>query len=184
VLSFVLALAAAATATLAGREAVRVARLSAALGTNTALLTACWLACALGSGAAAWLGTKIGARLAPDASAMVTATALLVAAGDLALLRPVRAPAEPTRSFGAIVIVLGTAQLTSAVGFLILAVTTAGMAAELAALAGAVGSGAVLTAAWRAGRAWETRLPLPALRWTIAGLLLLGAGLSARGLLD
>ena len=183
-LSFVLALTAAAPATLAGREAVRVARLSAALGTNTALLTACWLACALGSGAAAWLGAQIGARLAPDGSAMMTVTALLVAAGDLALLRPARAPAEPTRSFAAIVIVLSTAQLTSAAGFLILAVTTAGMAAELAALAGMLGSGAVLTAAWRAGGAWETRLPLMALRWIVVGLLLLGAALSARGLLD
>jgi hypothetical protein len=184
--SFFLALIAAAAATLAGREAVRVARLSAALGAGAGLLAACWLACALGSGVAAWLGARIAAQLVPDAKAMLVAIALLLAAGELALLRPARAPVEPTRSFGAIALVLGAAQLTAAAGFLVLALAAAAPLPELAALGGAIGGGAVLTAAWNTGAAWETRVPLRPLRWSIAALLLLAAlvtGLSARGLL-
>ena len=184
--SFFLALLATAAATFAGREAVRVARLSAALGARAALLTACWLACAIGKGLAAWLGARIATRLVPDATAVLVAVALLIAAGELALLRPSSPPAEPTRSFGAIVIVLGVAQLTSAAGLLTLALAVTATVPQLTALGGALGSGAGLTAAWRAGREWEVRMPLLALRWTVAGLLLLFAlatGLWGHGLL-
>ncbi len=171
---------------LAGREAVRVGRLSAALGARAGLLTACWLACALGSGLAAWLGSRIAAQLVPDAKAILVAIALLLAAGELALLRPGRVPAEPTRSFGAIVLVLGAAQLTSAAGFLVLALAAAMPVPELVVLGGTIGTGSVLTAAWSAGIGWETRVPLRPLRWSVAGLLLIAGlvtGLSARGLL-
>jgi hypothetical protein len=184
--SFFLALLAAAAATLAGREAVRVGRLSAALGAKAGLLTACWLACVVGSGLAAWVGSRMGAQLVPDAKAMLVAIALLLAAGELALLRPGRTPAEPTRSFGAIVLVLGAAQLTSAAEFLVLALAAAMPVPELAAAGGMIGAGAVLTAAWSAGVEWEKRVPRKPLRWGVAGLLLLAAlvtGLSARGLL-
>jgi hypothetical protein len=184
--SFFLALLAAAAATLAGRETVRVARLSAALGAGIGLLTACWLACALGCGLAAWLGSKIAAQLVPEAKAMLVAIALLLAAGELALLRPGRAPVEPTRSFGAIVLVLGAAQLTAAAGFLVLALAAAAPMPELSAFGGALGAGAALTAAWSMGREWEARVPTELLRWSVAALLLLAAaitGLSARGLL-
>ena len=172
---FFLALFAAAAASLAGREAVRVARLSAALGARAALLTACWL------------GARIVGWIAQDARAVLVPVALLLAAGELALLRPARAPAEPTRSFGAIAIVLGTAQLTSAAGLLTLTLAASSAVPQLTALGGALGSGAVLTAAWRAGREWEARLPLLTLRWAVAGLLLLSAlatGLWGHGLLD
>jgi hypothetical protein len=184
--SFFLALLAAAAATLAGREAVRVARLSAALGAGAGLLTACWMACAFGSGLTAWIGAHIAAQLMPGAKAVLVAIALLLAAGELALMRPGRAPAEPTRSFGAIALVLGSAQLTSAAGFLVLALAAAGPMPELVALGGMMGGGAVLTAAWSVGAEWEARLPLGPLRWGMAALLLLAAlltGLSARGLL-
>jgi len=179
--SFFLALLAAAAATLAGREAVRVARLSAALGAGAGLLVACWLACAVGSGVAAWLGWRIAALLGPDVKAMLVAIALLLAAGELALLRPGRTPREPTRSFGAIALVLGAAQLTSAGGFLVLALAAIAPMPGLAAFGGAIGGGAVLTAAWRAGAEWEARVPLGPLRWGIAALLLLAAGLSGLG---
>jgi hypothetical protein len=184
--SFFLALLAAAAATLAGREAVRVGRLSAVLGARASLLTACWLACVIGIGLAAWLGSRMAVQLVPEAKAMLVAIALLLAAGELVLLRPGRTPAEPTRSFGAIVLVLGAAQLTSAAGFLVLALAAAMPMPELAALGGMTGAGAVLTAAWSMGAEWETRMPREALRWGVAGLLLLAAvvtGLSARGLL-
>ena len=180
--SFFLALFAAAAASLAGREAVRVARLSAALGARAALLTACWLACAIGSGVAAWLGARIVGWIAQDARAVLVPVALLLAAGELALLRPARPPAEPTRSFGAIAIVLGTAQLTSAAGLLTLTLAASSAVPQLTASCGKHG-----TRSKRAGREWEARLPLLTLRWAVAGLLLLSAlatGLWGHGLLD
>ncbi len=184
--SFFLALISAAAATLGGREAVRVARLGAGLGTGWPLFLACWLACIVACALAAWLGGGIAGQFAPEGKTMLVAIALLLAALELAILRPGKAPAEPTRSFGAIAIVLGAAQLTSAAGFLVLALAAATGAPWLAAAGGAIGSAAVLSSAVRAGRAWETRLPLNLLRLGVAGLLLAAAiviGLSARGLL-
>ena len=184
--AFFLALIAAAAATLGGREAVRVARLSAALGQGAGLLVACWIACILACALAARIGAGIAAQLVPDAKAMLVAIALLLAGLELAVLRPRRAPAEPTRSFGAILIVLSAAQATAAAGFLVFALAGATGAPWLAAAGGALGSGAVLTAAWAAGGEWEARLPLKPMRYAVAAMLLLAAlvtGLDARGLL-
>ena len=183
--SFFLALVAAALASLGGREAVRVARLSAALGGGGALLVAGWLACAFACMLAARLGAGIAGELAPEAKAMLVAIALLLAGLELLVLRPGRAPAEPTRSFGAVLLVLGAAQLTAAAGFLVFALAGATGAPWLAAAGGALGSGAAFTAAWSMGAEWEVRMPLGLLRYGVAGLLLAAAlvtGLSARGL--
>src|SRR5687768_14345419 len=184
--SFFLALLAAAAATAGGREAVRVARLSAALGGGRMLLVAGWLACAVACVLAARLGAGIAGELAPEAKTMLVAIALLLAGLELLVLRPGRTPAEPTRSFGAVLLVLGAAQLTAAAGFLVFALAGATGAPWLAATGGALGSGAVFTAAWSMGAEWEKRMPLGLLRYGVAGLLLaaaLATGLSARGLL-
>jgi hypothetical protein len=184
--SFFLALLAAAAATAGGSEAVRVGRLAAALGSGMGLLVACWLACVGACALAAWLGAGIAAELVPAGKAMLVAVALLLAGLELLVLRPGRPPAEPTRSFGAILLVLSAAQLTAAAGFLVFALAAALATPGLAAAGGALGSGAVLTVAWSAGAAWEARVPLGALRYGMAALLLAAAlitGLSARGLL-
>jgi hypothetical protein len=184
--SFFLALIAAAAATLGGREAVRVAQLSAALGAGTGLLAACWLGCTVACALSAWLGAGIAAQLGPDAKAMLVAIALLLAGLELAVLRPGPEPAEPTRSFGAILLVLGAAQLTAAAGFLVFALAGATALPWLAAAGGALGSGSVLTGAWSMGAEWEARLPLRLMRNVVAGMLLVAAvatGLDARGIL-
>ena len=173
-------------ATLGGREAVRVSRLSAALGQAVPLLAASWLACLLACALAGWLGAAIAATLVPQAKAMLVAIALVLAALELAVLRAPRAPSEPTRAFGAAALVLSAAQLSAATSFIVFALAAALAAPWLAAAGGAVGSGAVLTAAWSAGGEWERGLPLRSLRLGMAGLLFLAAvvtGLSARGLL-
>jgi hypothetical protein len=183
--AFFLALIAAAAATLGGREAVRVARLSAGLGGSGWIALACWIACIVACALAGRLGAGIAGQLTPDGKTMLVAIALLLAAIELAVLRPGKAPAEPTRSFGAIALVLGAAQLTSAAGFLVFALATATGGPTLAAAGGALGGAAVLTAAWLAGRDWEARLPLNEVRYGVAGVLLLAAlaaGVSARGL--
>jgi hypothetical protein len=184
--AFFLALLAAAAATLGGRESVRVARLSEALGGAVALLVAGWIACAVACVVAGRLGADISGQLAPQAKALFVAIALLVSGIELAVLRPGRAPAEPTRSFGAVLLVLGEGQLTAAAAFLVFALAGATGAPWLAATGGALGSGAVLTAAWSMGGEWESRMPLGVVRFGVAGLLLAAAvvtGLTARGLL-
>lgn len=117
---------------------------------------------------------------------MLVAIALLLAGIELVLLRPGRAPAEPTRSFGAILIVLSAAQLTAAAGFLVFALAAATGVPWLAAAGGALGSGAVLMGAWSMGAEWEAHLPLGVARYSVAALLIVAAivtGLDARGIL-
>lgn len=184
--SFFLALLLSALAALGGREAVRVARLAAGLGQATGLLAACWLAAITGMVLAAWLGAGVAQYLHPDAKGMLLALALVMAAVELLMIGPGRKPLEPTRSFGAIVLVLAAGQLTGSGGFVVFALAGKAGIPALAAAGGAVGAGAVLTAAWAAGEEWETKLPLIALRYGLAAALALAGvltGLSARGLL-
>jgi hypothetical protein len=94
--------------------------------------------------------------------------------------------AEPTRSLGAIALVLLAGQVTDAARFLVLALSVATGNAVLAAAGGALGSGAVLTLAWTLGSEWEARLPLAAIRLALGGLFRLAAlivGMSARGII-
>lgn len=181
--SLFLALLALALVTLAGREAVRVARLAQALRHSAVLLLACWLAVATGLGLAAWLGAGIAARLHPDAKTMLVAFALGLAGLELLWQRAPRQPDEPTRSFGAIVLVLAAGQLTGSGGLLAMALAGSAGLPVLAGVGGVAGAGAVLTAAWAMADEWE-RLPQRALRLGVAALLLLAAlvaGVSARG---
>lgn len=183
--AFFLALLACALATLGGREVVSTARLSQSLGRGVGLLAVVWISSIVSSALAAWLGGAMAPLLAPDAKRVFAAFALLLGAGELALLRPRRKPDEPTRSAGAMLLVLFSSQITDAARFLVLALAIANGVPELTAAGGALGSGAVLTAAWALGGDWESRLPVRALRLGAAGLLLL-AGiallLSALGL--
>jgi len=177
---------AAGLATLAGREAVRVARLSQALGGGAGLLVALWIATAASSAFAGWLGAGLGQQLPGAGKTMFVAIALALGAAELVVLRAGRTPREPTRSFGAILVVLLAAQLTDAARFLILALAGASTAWWLVAAGGAIGAGIALTAAWAMEDEWEKRLPLGALRWSAASLMLLAAvfiALTARGLL-
>src|SRR5690606_28287465 len=117
---------------------------------------------------------------------MLVAIALLLGGLELIVLRSGRTPAEPTRSFGAILIVLAAAQLTSAASFLVFALAGAMATPWLAGAGGTIGGAAVLTAAWSAGAGWEARLPLALLRYAVGAALLVAAvvtGLNARGIL-
>ncbi|MGC1269252.1 MAG: hypothetical protein WA842_01505 [Croceibacterium sp.] len=183
--SLFLALLALSLVTLAGREAVRVARLAVALAQSWVLLLACWLAVATGLGLAAWLGAGIAARLHPDAKTMLVAFALGLAGLELLWQRAPRQPDEPTRSLGAITLVLAAGQLTGSGGLLMLAMAGSAGVPLLAGIGGVAGAGAVLTGAWAMADQWEP-LPLPLIRHGVAALLVLvalGLGLSARGLI-
>ena len=151
--------------------------MSARLGGGGGLLAVGWLSSILSSALAAWAGTAIAAQMPPEGKTMFVAAALALA--GLELVWPMRKapPEEPTRSLGAIAIVLFAGQITDAARFLILAIGVATANWPLAAAGGALGSAAVLTVAWTLGAEWETRLPLRAIRSGAGYAVRCGCGL-------
>lgn len=171
--------------TLCGRDQVRVARLSAMLGAGTGLFVAIWLSAMATSALAAWAATLLAPLMPPAARHMFVALSLGLAAAELIVLRPGKPPREPTRSAGAILLVLLAAQLTDSARLLVLALVLATGDPVFAAVGGALGSGAALSIAALAGAQWERRVPVRLLSHILAGVLLLGAiviGLQVRGI--
>jgi putative Ca2+/H+ antiporter (TMEM165/GDT1 family) len=181
-----LALLTSALAMLGGRSARLVARMAEALGGSAGLLLTGWLCAIATSALAAWMGAWLAPQMPPAGKAMFVALALGLAAIELAISRDRAAPAEPTRSLGAIALVLFAGQVTDAARFFVLALAVATGAPAMAGVGGALGSSAVLTVAWALGGEWEARLPQRALRLAVSGLFLLAAvvvALSARGII-
>ena len=181
-----LALLTSALAMLGGKPARLTARLSGRLGAGAGLLVVCWATAGATAALAAWAGGWLEPKMAPAAKAMFVAAALAVSALELLFARARSGPAEPTRSLGAMALVLLAEQVTDAARFFVLALTVATGEPALAAAGGALGSGTVLTAAWAMGEDWEAKLPLRAIRFGASGLFLAAAvivALSARGLI-
>jgi hypothetical protein len=181
-----LALLTSALAMLGGRSARLTARMAEALGGGAGLLMAGWIGAIATSAFAAWAGVLLAPQMAPAGKAMFVAFALALAALELLFLRERAAPVEPTRSLGAIALVLLAGQLTDAARFFVLALAVATGAPALAAAGGALGSGAVLTAAWALAGAWSARLPLRVLRLAVGALFAVAAvvvALAARGVI-
>lgn len=172
--SFFLAFLACLIATFGGRESTSVARLSGALGQGPGLLAAIWISAAISSGIAGWLGAAIAPQLIAEAKLVFAAVALMLGGAELLLLRPRQTPAEPTRSTGAILLVLTASQLTDAARFLVLALALATGSAVLAAAGGALASGLVLSMAWVMAGEWERKLPVARIRIAAAALLIAG----------
>ena len=180
-----LALLTSALALAGTRSALLTARLSGELGVGAGLLVVCWGTAIATSALAGWAGALMAPVMAPAAKAMFVAAALALAALELLLTRSRAAPAEPTRSLGAMALVLFAGQLADAARFFVLALAVATGVPALAAIGGAFGSGAVFTAAWALGGDWE-RLPLRAIRLASSGAFLIAAvavALSARGVI-
>lgn len=172
--------------TAAGRDQLRVARLAAGLGPGAGLFAAIWISSFATCALAAWLGTLLGPSLVPAAKQMFVALALALAAMELLLLRARPAPAEPTRSAGAILIVLVSSQLADAARFLVIALCLQTGEPYLAAAGGALGSGIALCAGAIAAGEWEKRVPIRMVKRVLAGILLVIAALialSARGII-
>lgn len=185
--AFLLALLATAAAGFGARDQFLVAVLRDRLGQSGGLL-AVGLASAVGTAfIAAWFGALIGKTLSNDATTMFVAIALLVAAVECAMRVRRIAPHEPTRSLGAIAIVLFARQLSDAARFLVLAVAAAYAAPEMAALGGALGGAAMVVVGWTLGADALDRLGPKTVRHLVAGFLFLVAvatALSARGIID
>ncbi|MCC6926153.1 hypothetical protein [Novosphingobium sp.] len=167
---FLFALLASMVVSLGARDQAIVASLSARQGARGAVLAIAVLCAVLSAAAAGWAGAQAAPLLAPRARAMLVAMVLGLAALELLVVRPLRKPAEPTHSLFAFAAVLLAQQLTDATRFVVFALAAASVLPWGAALGGALGSAAMLLAAWSAGEELES-WPLLAVRRGI-GLLL------------
>lgn len=163
-----------AAAMLAGRDAVRVARLRATLGWGGPLAITVLLAALAGAGLAAWIAGEFSPWIRPHIKPLVVGLALGLAGFEVLLRTPPESPKEPTRSMGAITLVLLLGMVTDASGFIILSLAIATGEPLLAAVGGALGAVVVLGAAIVAGEDWQL-LPLKLVRRTVGGGLLLAA---------
>ncbi len=183
--AFFLTFLACLVVTIAGREQLRVARLSAALGPGPGLWLVVVASSLLTTLFAAWLGHALAPAMAGAGKQMFVALALLLAGLEVAILRAPARPQEPTRSTGAIFIVLAAAQFTDAARFIVLAMVVATDRLELTFAGGAAGALAALSIAMVAGQRWEQNLPVRRLAQVVGALLVLAAlvlGMSARGI--
>ena len=172
--AFFLTFLSVALVTLAGREAVRVARLAEAGISVTALL----LAAAFGALAFAVLASTIGGQIAPLLNAngkqLILAIALALAAFEVLFMKAGKAPREPTLSVGAVALVLGGALVTGGAGLLVMAFTLATGNALLAGAGGAVGALTALAIAIVVGSEFA-RPALSKARYFVAALLVTAA---------
>lgn len=180
------ALVAVALTGFGGRDQLLLARMAAKLGQAGPLLVVGWAATIMSAIAMAFAGAVIAGIMPAAARTMLVAIALLFAAAEL--VWPVRAanPSEPTRSLGALFIVLLVRQLMDSPRFIIFALAIWSGNAWLAALGGAMGGGAGLTLGWIVGEELEASVPLRAIRIGLAiaiGVAAIVIGLSARGLI-
>lgn len=161
----------------AGAEGVLVARLTAALGSHHGFVAVLWASAIVSSALAAVVGTAIGPMLPPDGKLVFTGLALALASAELFLRGAGRRPIEPTRSLGAIFLVLLARQATDSARFIVVALAAATAAPAMAAAGGALGTGAVLTIASVAAARWEAVMPLRLMRMAAAAVLGIAASL-------
>lgn len=104
---------------------------------------------------AAWAAAVVAPMLAERARLVMAALALGFAAGEALLVRPGRAPQEPTRSLFALAIVLLAHQVSDAARFLVFGIALGSAAIVPAGAAGAIAGSIVLAAAWAAPDAFN-----------------------------
>lgn len=171
-----LAFLAALLASMGARDQLLVAELRERLGGHGGLLAVGWLVAAVTAAVAAWGGTLIADTLFPAAKQMLLGIALVLSAFELAWPRKRATPQEPTRSLGAIAIVLFGYALTDAARFLVFAIAVGSAVPAMAAIGGALGGGAALTLGWALGG------ELTAWRWLRSVRLVIGIALGLAGL--
>ncbi len=168
---------------LGGRDQLVIADLADRLGQTAPLLVTAMVCAITSAGLMAWLGSTFAAMLPWRAARMLVAFAL--AAGALELAMPVRLKPihEPTRSLGAIGIVLLARQIGDGARFVIFAFAALAHFPVVSAVGGALGGAAALALGWSAGAAALGRYPLIWWRRALALVLAMAAvfiGLEAR----
>jgi hypothetical protein len=147
-IGFYFTLLAVVLAGIGARDQTLVAAMSQHQGQRPGVLIIAGTVSILTAAIAAWLATSIAPLLAPEARSFLAGLALLFAGGELLIFAPRRAPKEPTRSLAALAIVVTSHQLTDAARFLIFGIAVATNAPIPAALGGAIGGIAMVSAAW------------------------------------
>ena len=168
------------------RDQILVARLAGSLGASPALLAVALASSALTAGIAAWFGAQLAQTMSVNAATMFVAIALLLASFECGWPNREKTPREPTRSLGAIAIVLFVRQLTDASRFLVAAFAVVFASWPLAGMGGALGGGAAVALGWMLGAQLDERLPLRGIRIALAIILFVLAaitGLSPRGII-
>lgn len=168
---------------LGGRDQWLVAQWSDALGQSWPLLLTGITTAVLSAAAMAWVGAEFAALLPRRAAQMLVAFALGVAAFELAWPVRLKSPQEPTRSLGAIAIVLLARQIGDGARFVVFALAAWTSWPLTAALGGALGGAGVIVLGWAMGAAGLGRWPLRPVRMGLAVCLIIAAlfiGLNAR----
>jgi putative Ca2+/H+ antiporter (TMEM165/GDT1 family) len=180
---FLLALLLVVALAMGGRDQWMVARWADALGRSAGLLAVAVLSSVLAAGLMAWVGAQFAALLPGRAAQMLVAFALAAAAFELALPVKLKAPDEPTRSLGAITLVLLARQIGDGARFAVFALAAWTHWPLTAGLGGALGGAVAVVLGWSVGGEALARWPLKVLRWALAGGLAIAAlfiGLDAR----
>ncbi|WP_296722231.1 hypothetical protein [Erythrobacter sp.] len=181
--SFIFSLLLVFALALGGRDQWLVARWADALGRSVPLLLIGIVSACASAGVMAWLGSEFAAMLPPRAAQMLVAFALALAGFELGWQVKFKPPREPTRSLGAVAIVLAARQIGDGARFAVFAFAAQASLPATAALGGALGGAAAVAMGWSLGSAGLERLPLPVLRRGLALCLILAAlfiGLNAR----
>jgi Ca2+/H+ antiporter, TMEM165/GDT1 family len=178
-LSFVLVFAIA----LGGRDTLVMAGLSDGLG-HAPLLLVVGMGCAVASASfMAWLGSTFAEILPYRAGKMLVAFALGFAALELALPLRIKQPDEPTRSLGAIALVLLARQIGDAARFVVFALAALAHVPAVSALGGAIAGSGALMVGWSLGAGGMAGLRPALWRHILAACLFVAAivlGLNAR----
>lgn len=180
---FLLALLLVFALALGGRDQWMVAHWADGLGQSLPLLLIGVVAAAVSAAAMAWVGAEFAGLLPRKAAQMLVAFALALAAFELAWAVKAKTPLEPTRSLGAIAIVLLARQIGDGARFVVFALAAWASLPTATALGGALGGAAAITLGWAVGAAGLARWPLRPLRWGLAACLIVAAlfvGLNAR----
>ncbi len=131
----------------------------------------------------AWIGVEFAALLPRPAAQMLVAFALMLAAAELAWPVRAEAPREPTRSLGALGLVLLARQIGDGARFAVFALAVWTTSPVTAALGGAMGGAGAVLIGWSVGGAGLARWPLRPIRLVLAvtlGTAALFIGLDAR----
>ncbi|MGY6638085.1 MAG: hypothetical protein ACXIUO_13210 [Erythrobacter sp.] len=168
---------------LGGRDTLVLAGLADRLGRAPLLLVTGAVCAAASAGLMAWLGSILAALLPYRAAQMLVAFALGVAALELALPLRAKTPAEPTRSLGAIGLVLLARQIGDAARFVVFALAVLAHVPAVSALGGAIAGAGALAVGWSLGAGGMARLRPVLWRPILAACLFVAAimlGLNAR----
>ena len=184
--SFFIALVLTVIAALGGRDQLLVARIRAAGAQRGGLpLLVIGIACAVLTGAlAAWAGGVVDAMISDAAETMLVAFALGLAGLELLWPNREKRLLEPTRSLGAIALVLLARQVSDGPRFVIFALAASSGAPLLTGVGGAAGAAVAIALGWSLGAALE-RLPLRPVRLALGTIIVVAAiviGLTARGI--